>query len=166
MFFSLEIFFKGGLIIDQGDHGLPVLRSWLFPNHDKISVQDPLFSHGNSLDLEDKEVSLPDHGWRDFNHIHVFYRLNRFPGRHLSEERKLKPSGFHGANDFNGPFLVLLPRKTDVTFPFQGLEIGRDRVVGVEAELGAYLLKAGGTAPFLRVSGYWPWHFSSRHHRW
>ncbi len=58
----------------------------------------------------------------------------------LGQVGKHQPPCFHMADNLNGPFLVLFPGKADITFPLQGLEIGRDRVVRTEAETGTYLL--------------------------
>jgi hypothetical protein len=104
-------------------------------------------------------ISLPDHRGRDFDHVHGFHGFDGFSGSHSAEEGKFEAPGFHRADHFHGPLQVFSVREADIAFSLQGLEIGGDRVVGGETEMGADLLKARRPAPVAEVFRYKPQKF-------
>jgi hypothetical protein len=71
----------------------------------------------------------------------------------MTQEGKFKPFGLHRADNLYGTLLVLLSGKTDISFSFQNFEIGGHRVVRLEIEMVAYLVKTGSIAPFPYVPG-------------
>ena len=155
----LIILLDRGFVVDEGHHRLSVFSARLLAHDDEISVQDPVFLHGIPFDLENKVISLPDHGGRDFDHVHGFHGLDRFSGSHSSKEGKLEAPGFHRADHFDGSLQVFSVRKTDIAFPFQGLEVGGDRVVRIKTEVGADFFETRRSVPVADVFGYKPQKF-------
>ena len=152
MILFFVIFFDGCFVVDQGHHRLPVLCRGLLSYHHKVPFHDAIFLHGISIYLEHEVISGPYHGWRDLDGVYIFHRLNGFSGRHLPQKRKLESPGFHWADHLNGSLTVFFLRKANITFPFQDLEIGGNRVIRAKFELGADLVKTGRSSPFLNVA--------------